>query len=108
MIIVGSPAPDFVAEAVVDGAIGSASLLQHRGSYVLLFFYPNDFSFVCPSELHALQRQLPEFRKRNVDVLAASVDSVYTHAAWLATPRSEGGIEGTTFTLISDQNQQIS
>ena len=108
MIIVGSRSPDFTADAVVGGVAGTVSLQQYRGKYVLLFFYPADFSYVCPSELHALQRHLPEFHDRNVEVVAVSVDSVHTHMAWLATPPSEGGIGGTTFTLVSDTNQRLS
>ena len=108
MIIVGSRSPDFTAEAIVHGVAGIVSLEQYRGQYVLLFFYPADFSFVCPSELHALQRHLPEFHDRHVEVLGVSVDSIHTHLAWLATPVSEGGIAGTTFTLISDTSQRLS
>lgn len=108
MIIVGSPAPGFTAEAVNGRNVTTIALDDYRGKYVLLFFYPADFSFVCPSELHALERLLPTFRERNVEVLAVSVDSVHTHAAWLETPVSEGGIAGTTFTLVSDINQSIS
>lgn len=108
MIIVGSRAPDFIAEAAVNGARSSISLDLYRGRYVLLFFYPADFSVVCPSELHALQRHLSAFGGRNVEVLAVSVDSVYTHLAWLRTPVHEGGIEGTTFALVSDMSHAIS
>ena len=108
MIIVGTQAPDFTAEAVVDGEIADITLSRLAGRYVLLFFYPLDFSFVCPSELHSLQRALTEFQRRDVEVLGISVDSVFTHRAFLQAPKSTGGISGITFSLVSDISHRIS
>ncbi len=107
MIIVGSPAPVFTADAIVNGQIGTVSLKQFLGKFVLLFFYPGDFSHACPSELQGLQRHLADFQARDVEILAVSVDSHYTHQAWLQMPVTKGGVEGSTITLISDMNQRI-
>lgn len=107
-ILVGKLAPDFEAKAVVDKQIvNDFSLDQLRGKYVVFFFYPLDFTFVCPTELHAFQEQLEEFEKRNAQVVACSVDSPYAHLAWLNTPKSQGGIEGIDYPLISDLNKSI-
>jgi peroxiredoxin 2/4 len=108
-VLVGRPAPDFNAAAVVNGAtfVDSCQLSAYRGKYVVLFFYPLDFTFVCPTELHAFQEKLDEFKKRNVEVLGCSVDSKFSHFAWLNTPRSKGGIQGVTYPLISDINKTI-
>ena len=78
------------------------------GKYKVVFFYPLDFTFVCPTEIHAFQQMLPEFEKRNAEVFGVSVDSVYTHLAWLNTPKATGGIEGVTYPLISDINKTLS
>lgn len=107
MMFVGKKAPAFTASAVVDGVIRSLSLNDFEGKFKLIFFYPLDFTFVCPTEMHALQEQLGEFKRRNVEVLAVSVDSVHSHKAWLATPRQLGGIEGVTYSLVSDINKKI-
>ena len=77
------------------------------GSYVIFFFYPLDFTFVCPTELHAFQEALPLFKQRNSVVIGCSVDSVYCHLAWLSTPVQKGGIQGITYPLISDINKTI-
>ena len=109
-VLVGRPAPDFDLEAVVDGnrLVDSCKLEDYRGKYVVLFFYPLDFTFVCPTELHAFQDRLDEFRHKNVEVLACSVDSKFSHHAWLRTPRNQGGIEGVTYPLLSDINKAAS
>jgi peroxiredoxin (alkyl hydroperoxide reductase subunit C) len=109
-VLVGRKAPEFNAPAVVNGNtfVDSCQLSAFRGKYVVLFFYPLDFTFVCPTELHAFQEKLDEFRKRNVEVLGCSVDSKFSHFAWLNTPRSKGGIQGVTYPLISDINKTIS
>jgi peroxiredoxin (alkyl hydroperoxide reductase subunit C) len=75
---------------------------------VLLFWYPKDFTFVCPTEIHAFQSKLDEFKKRNCKVIGASCDTNEVHFAWLTTPKDNGGIEGVTFPLISDTNRQLS
>lgn len=107
-VLVGKQAPDFKVKAVVeDKIVADFSLSNFRGKYVLLFFYPLDFTFVCPTELHAFQESLEEFEKRNAQVMGCSVDSCYSHQAWLNTPKSKGGIEGIDYPLISDLNKTI-
>jgi peroxiredoxin (alkyl hydroperoxide reductase subunit C) len=107
-VLVGKPAPDFKAKAVVGGKIINDFALQHyRGKNVIFFFYPLDFTFVCPTELHAFQECLEEFEKRQTQVIGCSVDSCYSHLAWLNTPRSKGGIEGIDYPLVSDLNKTI-
>jgi peroxiredoxin (alkyl hydroperoxide reductase subunit C) len=107
-VLVGKKAPHFSAQAVVEGQIVSDfSLTQFLGKNVILFFYPLDFTFVCPTELHAFQERLEEFEKRNAQLIGCSVDSAYAHMAWLATPKSKGGIQGIDFPLISDINKTI-
>ena len=96
------------AEADVGGQIKRINSLDLLGKYVLLFFYPNDFSFVCPTELYAIEENLAEFKKRQVEVVAVSVDSVHAHLAWLTLPRNEGGIEGISFALLSDIHKELS
>lgn len=106
--LVGKTAPHFSAKAVKNGQIvDEFSLRDFLGKYVLFFFYPLDFTFVCPTELHAFQEQLSEFEKRGVQVVGCSVDSCFSHLAWLGTPRSKGGIEGVEYPLVSDLNKQI-
>ncbi len=107
--LVGKHAPDFKAKAVVGGRIvNDFSLTQFRGKYVVFFFYPLDFTFVCPTELHAFQDMLEEFEKRNAEVIGCSVDSCYSHLAWLNTPRSKGGVQGVEYPLVSDLTRRIS
>ncbi len=109
-VLVGRKAPDFDVAAVVKGSqfVDSVKLSDFKGKYVVLFFYPLDFTFVCPTELHAFQEKLAEFSKRNVELLGCSVDSKFSHFAWLTTPRNRGGIEGVTYTLLSDINNTVS
>ena len=108
-VLVGKPAPQFNLKAVEKGGIkDSYSLAQLKGKYVILFFYPLDFTFVCPTELHAFQEQLPAFEERGVQVVGCSVDSCFSHAAWLNTPRSKGGIEGVQYPILSDINKEVS
>jgi len=107
-LLVGKKAPEFTGKAVIENTIfPDFSLQDLRGRYVLLFFYPLDFTFVCPTELHAFQDRLEEFFDRNIQVVACSVDSCYSHLAWLSIPKSEGGIEGVTYPLVSDMNKSI-
>ena len=107
-VLVGKKAPEFTSKAVLgDKFLENFSLSQYRGHNVLLFFYPLDFTFVCPTELHAFQEKLGEFEKRNTQVIGCSVDSSYTHHAWLKTPKKEGGIEGVKYPLIADLNKSI-
>ena len=109
-VLVGKKAPDFEAKAVINGAeiVDGFKLSLYRGIHVVLFFYPLDFTFVCPTELHAFQEKLTEFEKRNVQLIACSTDSWFSHAAWLATPKSKGGIQGVTYPIVSDFHKTIS
>ncbi len=109
-VLVGRKAPDFDVAAVVNGSefVDSCKLSDYKGKYVVLFFYPLDFTFVCPTELHAFQEKLQEFRDRNVELIGCSVDSKFSHYAWLHTPRTQGGIKGVTYTLLSDLNKTVS
>jgi peroxiredoxin (alkyl hydroperoxide reductase subunit C) len=109
--LVGKKAPDFNAHAVLDGHIitESFTLEQFHGKkYVVLFFYPKDFTFVCPTELHAFQEKLAEFKKRNVEVLACSTDTEQSHWGWLQLAKKQGGIAGVTYPLLADTNKTIS
>lgn len=109
MVLVNRQAPDFTAKAVKGGeVIDDFKLSSFRGKYVVLFFYPLDFTFVCPTELHAFQEKLEDFKKKNVEVIGVSTDSWFSHLAWLKTPRNQGGIEGVTYPLVSDFNKTIS
>ena len=108
-LLIGKIAPYFKTKAVVKGKIvNEFSLKDLKGSYIIFFFYPLDFTFVCPTEIHAFQEQLPEFHKRNAQIVGCSVDSWYTHAAWIKQPKQHGGIEGVEYPLVSDLNKDIS
>lgn len=109
--LIGKPAPAINAPAVTDGnnIVNNFTLEQFKGKkYVVLFFYPMDFTFVCPTELHAFQEKLAEFEKRDVQIVGCSVDSVHSHFAWLGQPKNKGGIQGITYPLISDLAKTIS
>lgn len=109
-VLVGRKAPDFSAAAVLaNGDIVQQYQLskETKGKYTLMFFYPLDFTFVCPSELIALNNHIEEFTKRNVEVLGVSIDSQFTHAAWRNTPVNKGGIGELKYTLIADTNHDI-
>lgn len=108
--LIGKKAPKVNAPAVVDGTkiVNDFSLDPYLGEkYVALFFYPMDFTFVCPTELHAFQEKLEEFEKRNVAVVACSVDSEYSHFAWLNMDKNHGGIKGVTYPVIADFSKSI-
>jgi peroxiredoxin (alkyl hydroperoxide reductase subunit C) len=108
-VLVGKKAPEFNVKAVVDGGqiVDSFRLSDLKGKYVLLFFYPLDFTFVCPTELHAFQEKLGEFEARNVQVIGASTDSWWSHVAWLNSPREQGGIQGVRYPLLADYNKDV-
>jgi alkyl hydroperoxide reductase subunit AhpC len=107
-VLVQKSAPDFKANAVhPDGSFGEVSLSQYRGKYVMLFFYPLDFTFVCPTEIIAFSDRNAEFKALNVQILGVSVDSHYSHLAWCNTPRTQGGIGKIEYPLIADLNKQI-
>jgi len=107
-VLVGKPAPEFTATAVVNGDFkANFKLSDYKGKNVLLFFYPLDFTFVCPTELHAFQMKLDTFKRLNTEVIGVSVDSQFSHLAWLNTPKTEGGIQGVKYPLVADINKTI-
>lgn len=109
MSLVGKIAPEFRAKAVVGNRIEEEFCLSdYRGKYVVFFFYPLDFTFVCPTELHAFQEKSEEFEKRNAQLVGCSIDSWFCHTAWLNTPKAQGGIQGVMYPIVSDLNKSIS
>ena len=109
-ILVGRKAPDFTSAAVLGNGdiVNNFNLSEAMyEKYGLVFFYPLDFTFVCPSELIALDKRLPEFQKRNVEVMAVSIDSQFSHLAWRNTPINQGGIGKVKFSLVADINHSI-
>ncbi len=106
-IRVGQQAPDFTATAVFDQEFQKVHLSQYRGQYVVLFFYPLDFTFVCPTEITAFSDRYEEFSSKNTEVLGVSVDSEYSHLAWLQTDREAGGLGDIAYPLVSDLNKTI-
>jgi len=108
-VLVTKKAPEFTAQAVMpNNAIEELSLSSYKGKYVLMFFYPLDFTFVCPSEILAFNRALNEFKKRDCEILGVSVDSQFSHYAWKETPVQKGGIGNIQFPLIADLDKSIS
>jgi peroxiredoxin (alkyl hydroperoxide reductase subunit C) len=106
--LVTQEAPDFTAEAVMpDNSFGQIKLSSFRGRYVVLFFYPLDFTFVCPSEILAFNKRLEDFKKKNCEVIGVSVDSKFTHLAWKNTPLDNGGIGNIQYPLVQDLNKAI-
>ncbi|KAK5666567.1 cTPxI [Batrachochytrium dendrobatidis] len=101
-------APFFTAQAVVNGAFKEVTLDQYKGKYLVLFFYPLDFTFVCPTEIIAFSDRIEEFKKIGVEVVAASVDSQFSHLAWTKQPRSEGGLGDMKIPIIADITKTIS
>lgn len=109
-VLVGRKAPDFIAPAVINGGeiVEEFSLEQFLGKkYVVFYFYPADFTFVCPTEIIAFQEKIAEFEKREVVVIACSVDSRFSHWKWLQTDLKDGGIKGVTYPIVSDQSKTI-
>lgn len=109
-VLVGRKAPDFCVSAVLgNGEIVKEFKLSDaiKNKYALVFFYPLDFTFVCPSELIALDRRMDEFKKRGVEVIAVSIDSQFTHSAWRNTPIEKGGIGPVKYTMAADINHNI-
>lgn len=100
-------APDFKGPAVVKGAFRDISLADYRGKYVVLFFYPLDFTFVCPTEIVAFSDRAAEFRNISCEVIACSTDSQYTHLAWVNTPRRQGGLGELDIPLLADKSMKI-
>jgi alkyl hydroperoxide reductase subunit AhpC len=108
MVKVQEKAPFFKAEAVVDGEFKQISLDDYKGKYLVLFFYPLDFTFVCPTEIIAFSERADEFRKLNCEVVGASIDSKFSHFAWINTPRKAGGLGEMKIPLLADVTKQIS
>ncbi|MBI5903540.1 MAG: peroxiredoxin [Deltaproteobacteria bacterium] len=106
---VQNDAPDFKAQTVMeDGSFKEIKLSDYRGKYVALFFYPLDFTFVCPTEIIACSDRIAEFKARNTEVIAVSVDSHFSHLAWRNTPRKKGGIGDVKYPIVSDLDKSIS
>jgi peroxiredoxin (alkyl hydroperoxide reductase subunit C) len=101
-------APDFSATAVVDQAFKVLKLSDYRGRYVVLFFYPLDFTFVCPTEIAAFSDRHGEFKALNAEILGISVDSAFAHLAWIQTDRKMGGVGDINYPLVSDIKKEIS
>ncbi len=108
--MIGQPAPDFLMKttADLDTLSSTASLSDYAGKWLVLFFYPLDFTFVCPTEITALSDAYDEFKKLGAEVLGVSTDSVYSHRAWINTPREQNGIAGVRFPLASDITKEVS
>ena len=104
---VGAAAPDFEATAVIDQDFETVKLSNYRGKYVILFFYPLDFTFVCPTEITAFSDRITEFTDLNTQVLGVSVDSEFSHLAWTQTPRNNGGVGDVLYPLVSDLKKTI-
>lgn len=106
--LVTKEAPDFTAQAVMpDNSFEELTLSSYRGQYVVLFFYPLDFTFVCPSEIIAFDKALSKFQQKNAQVLGVSVDSHFTHLAWKNTSREQGGIGQIDYPLVADLSKKI-
>jgi len=106
--LVGNKAPDFSAQAVYDQEFIDITLSQYRGTYVVLFFYPLDFTFVCPTEITAFSDAHKKFADINTEILGVSVDSQFSHLAWIQTERKEGGVGDLNYPLVSDLKREIS
>ncbi|MDY6803052.1 MAG: peroxiredoxin [Cyanobacteriota bacterium] len=105
---VGLPAPDFTATAVVDQEFETVKLSNYRGKYVVVFFYPLDFTFVCPTEITAFSDRYKEFESLNTEILGVSVDSEFSHLAWIQSDRKSGGVGDLNYPLVSDIKKEIS
>ncbi|WGH27848.1 MAG: peroxiredoxin [Candidatus Bostrichicola ureolyticus] len=108
-VLVGKNAPNFKANAIINNQIiENFTLKKFIGKYVLLFFYPKDFTFVCPTELHAFQAKIQDFESRNVQIIAVSTDTEQSHWGWMQLSKQEGGIKGITYPIVADTNKTIS
>ncbi|XP_041371119.1 peroxiredoxin-like [Gigantopelta aegis] len=105
---VQDPAPQFSGTAVVDGQFKEIKLSDYKGKYLVLFFYPLDFTFVCPTEIIAFSDSMDKFKQLNTEVIGVSTDSHFSHLAWINMPRKEGGLGGLKYPLLSDFNKTIS
>ncbi|XP_014771915.1 peroxiredoxin-2 [Octopus bimaculoides] len=100
-------APDFKGTAVVNGEFKDIKLADYKGKYLVLFFYPLDFTFVCPTEIIAFSDNIKKFKEINAEVVGVSIDSHFSHLAWINTPRKEGGLGQLKYPLLSDLSKQI-
>jgi len=107
-VAVQKPAPDFKGQAVVDGAFKEIKLSDYKGKYLVLFFYPLDFTFVCPTEIIAFSDRADEFRALNTELVAVSIDSHFSHLAWTNQPRKAGGLGKMNLPILSDLTKKIS
>lgn len=107
MSIIGKPAPHFSGEAAKEGEIVNISLEDYKGKWLVLFFYPLDFTFVCPTEVVSFSDRASEFNALGAEILGVSVDSVHTHLAWMRTPRSQAGVGDLNYPLFSDLNKEV-
>lgn len=105
--LVGNPAPDFKAQAVQSGDITEVALSDFKGKWKVLFFYPLDFTFVCPTEIVAFSDAAAKFKEKNCEVIACSVDSVFSHLAWTQQDRNEGGLGEVNFPIIADLDKKV-
>lgn len=105
--LVGNKAPDFKATALVDGEFKDVSLSDYKGKWKILFFYPLDFTFVCPTEIIAFSEAADKFREKKCEIIGCSVDSHFSHLAWTQTDRKDGGIGEIKYPLLSDLNKEI-
>jgi alkyl hydroperoxide reductase subunit AhpC len=106
--MVTKPAPAFTCNAVMpDGSVGPISLSDYKGKYVVLFFYPLDFTFVCPTEIIAFSDAAAKFKELNCEVIGASCDSDFTHTAWINTPKNDGGLGPMNIPLLADFNKKV-
>lgn len=106
--LVQKPAPNFEATAVVNGDFKTIRLSDYKGKYLVLLFYPLDFTFVCPTELVSFNSKIKEFRELNAEVVGISTDSHFSHLAWVNTPKKDGGLEGLDYPLVADFTKSIS
>jgi len=104
---IGKKAPEFKGTAVVNGAFKEIQLSDFKGKYLILFFYPLDFTFVCPTEIIAFSERSDEFRKINCEIIACSADSHFSHLAWVNTPRKEGGLGQMKIPLLADKSAKV-
>ena len=101
------PAPNFSCQAMQNGEFRKVSLQDYKGKYLVLFFYPLDFTFVCPTEILAFSDRAEEFQKFGAELVGASIDSLFSHLAWWNTPRNDGGIAGVTIPLLADVTKEV-
>lgn len=108
MLQIGQPAPNFTADAVVGEEFKKVNLADYKGKWVVLFFYPLDFTFVCPTEITAFSDNYGKFKELGAEVLGVSVDSKFSHLAWIKTSRKEGGLGHLNYPLLADLTKEIS